>query len=220
MTKPLFFALMIGAALLGVQAPALPAEKGYSADVLYNLGNSYARAGKPGLAALNYERAALLAPNDPDIEANLNYVRALSKLPPLQTTRFARLVQFAGPSASAWIGVAGVLIAGFVLLAAKMSLRYRWGQALAALLGVTMIGVPVCNALLQRQRLSEAVVIVKSAPVRATPALMGDALFELPEAEMVGMLAVHEDFILVRTRAGVGGWVSNADLAAVVPRPN
>ena len=34
--------------------------------------NSYARAGKPGLAVLNYERAALLAPDDPDINANLD----------------------------------------------------------------------------------------------------------------------------------------------------
>ena len=47
----------------------------YSADGLYNLANSYARAGKPGLAVLNYERAALLAPYDPDIAANLEYVR-------------------------------------------------------------------------------------------------------------------------------------------------
>jgi len=32
---------------------------------LYNLANAYARAGKPGLAVLNYERAKLLEPNDP-----------------------------------------------------------------------------------------------------------------------------------------------------------
>src|SRR6202161_2860169 len=51
----------------------------YSADGLYNLANSYARAGKPGLAVLNYERAALLAPDDPDINANLAYVRTAAQ---------------------------------------------------------------------------------------------------------------------------------------------
>ncbi len=51
------------------------AEPGYSAAALYNQGNAYARAGKPGLAVLNYERAALLAPDDPDIAANLQYVQ-------------------------------------------------------------------------------------------------------------------------------------------------
>ena len=56
------------------QVCAAPTEPGYSADGLYNLANSYARAGKPGLAVLNYERADLLKPNDPDIEANLRYV--------------------------------------------------------------------------------------------------------------------------------------------------
>ena len=68
-------ALIIGVVVLGCQARAQPAEGGYSAAGLYNLGNAYARAGKPGMAVLNYERASLLAPNDPDIEANLRAVR-------------------------------------------------------------------------------------------------------------------------------------------------
>ncbi len=51
------------------QQPQAPA--GYSAAALYNLANAYARAGKPGLAVLNYERAKLLDPQDPDIDANL-----------------------------------------------------------------------------------------------------------------------------------------------------
>lgn len=64
-------------------APAQPAQApaGYSAATLYNLANAYARAGKPGFAVLNYERAKLLDPNDPDIEANLNHVREASGLP-------------------------------------------------------------------------------------------------------------------------------------------
>src|SRR3982074_279247 len=54
------------------RAPAgqsVPAQPGYSAPALYNLANAYARAGKPGLAVLNYERAKLLDPSDPDVAA-------------------------------------------------------------------------------------------------------------------------------------------------------
>jgi len=40
----------------------------------------------------------------------------------------------------------------------------------------------------------------------------------LPEAETVRITAEHDDFVLVRTRAGRTGWVSRANLAAVVPR--
>ena len=66
---------LAGLALCAGQTLARPSQPQYSADGLYNLANSYARAGKPGLAVLNYERAALLAPDDPDINANLEYVR-------------------------------------------------------------------------------------------------------------------------------------------------
>jgi Flp pilus assembly protein TadD len=68
--------LIAGLALWGGPAFAQPSQPRYSADGLYNLANSYARDGKPGLAVLSYERAALLAPDDPDINANLAYVRA------------------------------------------------------------------------------------------------------------------------------------------------
>ncbi len=68
--------LIAGLALWAAQAFAQPSQPRYSADRLYNLANSYARAGKPGLAVLSYERAALLAPADQDINANLAYVRA------------------------------------------------------------------------------------------------------------------------------------------------
>ena len=55
-------ALIIALGSLGANAGAQPADTAYSAAGLYNLANSYARAGKPGMAVLNYERASLLAP--------------------------------------------------------------------------------------------------------------------------------------------------------------
>src|SRR5271170_4000942 len=75
MRTPQIPILIAGLALWAAQACAQSSQPAYSADGLYNLANSYARAGKPGLAVLSYERAALLAPDDPDINANLAYVR-------------------------------------------------------------------------------------------------------------------------------------------------
>jgi hypothetical protein len=82
---PLIFALALaGAPAVG----AAPAQPGYSAPALYNLANAYARQGKPGLAVLNYKRAKLLDPNDPDIDANLRQVRQSAGLPPESRSRF------------------------------------------------------------------------------------------------------------------------------------
>src|SRR5271163_2237506 len=105
-------ALIIALTLFGCRSHAESAQPRYSADGLYNLANSYARAGKPGLAVLNYERASLLAPDDADINANLEYVRASAHVPTEPRTRFARIAQAANPTLAAWIGVVGIALFG------------------------------------------------------------------------------------------------------------
>jgi hypothetical protein len=63
----------------------------------------------------------------------------------------------------------------------------------------------------------EAVILVNQTPVRVSPVPMGDTAFVLREAETVTMTAEHEDFVLIRTRGGLSGWVSRANVGAVVP---
>src|SRR5689334_22583951 len=60
---------------------SLVSTRGYSAPLLYDLGNAYQREGSVGRAVLNYRRAQLLAPRDPDLAANLSLVRAAAGLP-------------------------------------------------------------------------------------------------------------------------------------------
>jgi hypothetical protein len=212
-------ALCTGQTLVHAAPPPVhqPAQPRYSADGLYNLANSYARAGKPGLAVLNYERASLLAPNDPDINANLDFVRASAHVPTDPHTRFARVAQATTPTLAALMGVLGIALIGGGLLAGRVMPRFRWLRAGGILLGVALIGITVSNAMLLWPRTHDAVILVNQAPARVTPVPMGDAAFVLREAETVTMTAEHEDFILIRTRSGLSGWVARANLVAVVP---
>lgn len=194
-----------------------PAQTRYSADGLYNLANSYARAGKSGLAVLNYERAALLAPYDPDIAANLQYVRIAAHVPTEPPSRFARIVQFASPTSAAWLGVLGIALLGTTFLAKRLTLRFRWIRAGAMLIGVALVALTVSNAMLLWPRMHEAVVLAGQAPALVSPVPMADTAFVLPEAETVTMTAKHEDFILVRTRGGRSGWIARGNLGPVVP---
>jgi hypothetical protein len=189
----------------------------YSADGLYNLANSYARAGKPGLAVLNYERAALLAPGDPDINANLQHVRTSAHVPTQTPNRFERIAQSATPATAAWLGVLGIGLVGVGLLVGRIVPRFRWVRTFSVLLGAALITLTVSNAMLLWPRMHAAVVLVNQTPARVSPVPMGDTAFVLPEAETVTITAVHEDFVLVRTRAGQSGWVARASLGAVVP---
>lgn len=196
-----------------------PSQTLYSADRFYNLANSYARAGKPGLAVLSYERAALLAPGDSDINANLAAVRASAHVSIRPQSRVARLVQDASPSPTlaAWLGVLGLALVGIGLVVIKLASRFLWIPRSAVALGVAQIALTVFNALLLWPRMHEAVVLVDQTAAHVAPAPMADTQFVLREAESVRMTAEHEDFILIRTSSGLSGWVARANLGAVVP---
>jgi hypothetical protein len=209
--------LIAGLALWGGPAFAQPSQPRYSADGLYNLANSYARDGKPGLAVLSYERAALLAPDDPDINANLAYVRASAHVSIKPQNRFARLAQAMNPASAAWLGVLGIALVGLGLVALRVAPRLLWIPGGTAVLGVALIALTVSNAMLLWPRMREAVVLVDQTPVRVSPALMADTAFVLREADSVTMTAEHEDFILIRAGGGLSGWVARANLGAVVP---
>ena len=216
-------ALALGVALMAAPihaepVQAEPAQVSYSAAGLYNLANAYARQGKPGMAVLNYERASLLSPNAPDIDANVSSVRASSHLPAPSRSAFERVVRIASPFALSWIGVIGLVIVGVSALAAQLSSRHRWMRRLGMLFGISMISLTVANGIALWPTLHEGVVISAATPVRVSPVPMGDSLFVLNEADTVKITAEHEGFWLIQTRAGRTGWVSRSNVAPVVPR--
>jgi hypothetical protein len=221
MHKATIAVLIAGLVLCGGQTlsqPLQPPQQArYSADGLYNLANSYARAGKPGLAVLYYERAALLAPGDDDIRANLENVRAAAHVPTEPRKRFTRIAGATSPSLAAWIGVVGIALVGAGLLARRITPRFRRALTCGILLGIALMALTVSNAMLLWPRMHEAVVLIDQTPARVSPVPMGDTGFVLPEAATVTITAEHEDFLLIRARDGRSGWVARANLGAVVP---
>jgi len=205
-------------AMFGPSSHAMQAPAGYSAPALYNLANAYARAGQPGLAVLNYERAKLLDPNDPDIDANLRHVREVSGLPPESRNRFDRLAGIANPRILAWVGVLGLLMAGVGSLARLWIPKHRHALGAATLVGIMLIGATLCHAVTVWPTLHEAVVIARTAPVRVSPVSIGDPLFVLTEAQTVQTSAEHDGFVLVQTQGGRKGWAPSASLAPIVPK--
>jgi hypothetical protein len=201
----------------------MPTSRAIPAAALYNLGNAYARAGKPGLAVLNYERALLLAPDDEDIEANLRYVQGTAQRPgdphPAAAARSAaarllmRAVARPNPTAVSWLGLAGLLLLG---VSAFASARFRWRRRAAAWLGIAFVGWMAAQCALLWPALHSAVVVTAEAPVRVSPVPMGDPSFSLAEADTVRVTAERDDFVLIRTAAGRTGWVARANIVPVV----
>jgi hypothetical protein len=218
-------ALIGSPALTVARAPhAAPASSpvneatGYSAPALYDLANADARAGKTGLAVLNYERARLLDPADPDIDANLRYIRQGAGLPPETRSRFEQIAASVDSTLLFWIGVAGIGVIGAASLMRRRYPSRRRVLGAVRVLGVLALAAAGCNAAALWPLMHRATVIVRSAPVHVSPVSLGDPLFTIPEAQTVAIRAERAGFVLVETPEGHVGWVAAGDVARVVPR--
>lgn len=213
----LILALGAGIAQQSTAAPAPPSPT-YSAPQLYNLGNANARKGRPGLAVLDYERARLLAPSDPDVHANLRYVLEAAGLPGVTGNWFDRHLGWVRSSTFFWLGCISILLAGTGELARRAYPRHRIALRAVSVAGLAGVVLALYAAAALWPVMSEAVVIAPTTAQRVAPAAVAEPLSTLHEAQIVRVQAQRQGFALVRTTTGLTGWVLRADLAPIVPR--
>ena len=185
-----------------------------SAAALYNLGNSYARQGKAALAVVNYERARILAPRDPDIRANLLRVEESAGLTPAPRSWSDRLLWFS-PDTSYWIGFTGLLVAGagWLLLCSRQPFRIASGAALGS--GLLLVAFSSQDAVAV-QRLAHESVVLQPASASAAPISGAEAIFGVPPATVVQRQEDHGAFSLIRVPGGRTGWVARSDLMPII----
>ena len=192
-------------------------ERGYSAPVLFNLGNAWLKAGQPGRAILNYERALRLSPEAAAIRANLNMARqkagvAVSEIPFRE--KVARVSSF---DTLAWAIVWATVWLFAVFLASRLlpSFPRVLGRSIAI---VAVLGAVVAGAgmLVQWPERNRAVVLETNAPAHIAPAEAAGVVFHLPAGETVNATKSHHGYTLVRLRDGRSGWVKSAAVERVI----
>ncbi len=179
-----------------VMAEAAPTS-GYSATALYNEANARAREGKVGAAILNYERARLLAPSDPDIAANLKLVREHAGLSEPMQNGVAQILNAVRPGTGAWFGSFGLVVAGLGILLAPRMPKHRLALWLLSGMGAFVVALAISQAVVLSPQMNMA--------------------FTLREGETVTIIAERQDFVLVKNHAGLSGWVAAEELARIVP---
>ena len=196
---------------------AVIARQGFSAPVLFNLGNAWLKAGEPGRAILNYERAQWLAPGDRAIATNLRLARQQAGLAVVEQNSFDKAARMLGFNTLAWVGSAGLVLlcAGIVggrlfHSGARMGARALTGVGAVALVAV------VANLAWHWPDLDRVVVLAASTPARIAPADAAGVSFNLSAGEIAHASQTHGAFLLVRTRDGRTGWVSHAQVAPIV----
>ena len=203
------------AAAQGYQA--VLAQNGYSAPVLFDLGNSYYREGDFAQAILAYERAQLLAPNDADLAANLAQARKLAGIPAPDPRWSDPITRLCSTSGWAWVGCGAWTVLCLGLLARRIwplrrTLFFLSGAA-SALVLIAAIGAEV----LLSGQLRQAVVVDKHASVLISPFPAAQAVFSPTPGDVVSVQKKYHDFRFVTDSSGRSGWIAKTQITPIVP---
>ncbi len=194
-------------------------NKGESADIYYNLGNSYYKLDYIAKAVLNYERALLLSPNDRDIRFNLELARSktVDKIIPLHEIFFITWIQslINTMNEKAWACMAIVM---FILMILALSLFIFSKHVVFKKVGFIsticfFIITILANifALEQKSKLinhNNAIIMTPSVTVKSTPSQNGTDLFILHEGQKVIIKDnTMKEWKEIKLEDGNVGWV-------------
>lgn len=201
--------------------------KGFESPVLYfNLGNAFYKAGNPTYAILNYERAKKLAPNDEDINYNLDLARRqivdnIVTLPEPGFLGWGRQL-IALRTANEW-GVLSIILFFVLLILFGLFLFSRtigskrasfWLAVLT--LVFSSIAFTFGSSLRNRMlRHNSAVITERSLRVKGSPSETGTELFIIHEGLTVQVTDKLGDWVEIRLPDGNKGWVKESTLIRI-----
>lgn len=194
-------------------------KKGSSAELYYNLGNSYYRTDNITRAVLNYERALLLSPGDADIRFNLQMARSktIDKITPKSemffVTWYKSLVNLTGVDDWAHIAIANISMALLLVLcylfAKKLLLRkIGFYGAVAFILIFILSNIFAYEQKQILTRRTGAVVISPSVALKKTPVANGEQTAVIHEGSRVEIIDdTLKDWKHVELEDGREGWL-------------
>jgi len=204
------------------EAYAALADQGrLSANLCFNQGNAWFKAGELGRAIVSYHIAARLAPRDPDIEANLRMARELvSGAPPPTPAWWRRLTR--SLTLNEWAGLATVCLWVCGALLAFREARPHRERGLPrwfplSLAGLVISGLGLSGAWLDHEGASAVVVTVPEAVVRYAPLEVSPQLQVVHDGVELKVLDRKDDWLQVGGLPRGTGWI-HATNVTVVPR--
>jgi len=199
-------------------------KQGVSTSLYYNLGNAYYRMDEIPRAVLNYERALLLSPGDPDVRFNLQMARSktIDKITPESEMFFVTwyhvLVNLT--SVDGW----AVLALCALAVAIALALLYLFASPLwmrkfgffGALLMLLLFVTSNFFAYSQKQGFisrSGAIIMAPAVTVKSTPASQGTDLFILHEGTRVEITdGTMREWKRIRLADGKEGWLETSKM--------
>jgi len=185
-----------------------------SSAIYFNLGNAFYKAGEIGRAVAAYRQATQISPRDPDIRANLNFVRGQIQGPAHPTTRWH---QWLGKlTLNEWTFVASAALWILLLLLTMIQLRPALKSALRTLTllsGIGTAGALACLiAVISVRSTPLAIVAVPEASVRNGPFEEFQSLFTVSNGAELAVIDQKDDWIQVRADETKVGWIKRSQV--------
>ena len=184
----------------------------------YNLGNTMYRLKKKGLALLNYEKAAKLSPDDPDIINNIKFVNLniVDRVPVIERTFFSAIIyklhMMASLNTQLWI-IFGFLLTLSIFFALYLFVSRNirlWLIYLSSLLIIctTALGISAGIKIHAEEKLKYAIVLESAVDAKNRP--KGDKiLFTVHEGTKLQIRKTMDGWSLVNLPNGIAGWIEN-----------
>ena len=195
----------------------------HSAELYYNLGNTYYKLNQIAPSIYYYEKALLLKPNDAEITNNLAFAQnmtrdAIDKMPETGLSKiYSNVIGFL--SFDQWGYAAIFFMILFVLLyIAFYYFRYSSRKRIAfvtSIVSLLIAIIAVAFAFLQYNKFKvdkPAIVFASESSVKSEPNKRSQEAFALHEGTKVNVLDELNDWKKIKIADGTTGWIPSEDL--------
>lgn len=186
-----------------------------SGSVYYNLANAYYRLGERGEALLNYLQAKTLMPRDPDLRANLEYLKKVLQVT-FQKNFLTSFTDFLTINELAMLTLGMfaflVLLTLIYLYLPKVKLKIKMPlYLLAGVFILLLISTSLITYNFYHQE--QGIVVVEEATVYFEPSETGEIYYQLTEGNKVTIDLQRQGWLQVHCQEGKKGWVKVKEIA-------
>jgi tetratricopeptide (TPR) repeat protein len=180
-----------------------------SAAVYFNLGNARFKSGETGRALAAYRQAGRIAPRDPDIRANVQFVRSQVQGPTLPAGRWQHWL--GRLTVNEWTVLAAAACWLWLLLLATLQFRPALKQSLRGPVwaaGLAAAALVVCaGAVLSFDSGTTAIVITRDAVVHSGPLEEAQRVFTVRDGAELSVSDRKNDWLQVGAGDRRIGWL-------------
>jgi tetratricopeptide (TPR) repeat protein len=189
-----------------------------SPNLLLNAGDAEFKSGNLGQAIAAFRRAALLAPHDADVRANLEFAR--SQVPGATWRPTWWQSWLAGLSLNEWTALAAITFWLAFILFAAVQLRPAWKNSLRApARGFAVASVCFCACLAAAVTIHFsnpiAVVVLPDTVTRSGPFDDAQNAFAVHDGAELAVLDQRNGWVQVSDGSGRTGWMKDSQVAVL-----